>query len=196
MSVITHTYVVNCSPSPVVSINGSALTNTICAGSAANLVATCANAYSWSTGASGARITVNPPVTTIYSVIGSSGVGCQATASATVNVINCVALPQQDFLENVVIFPNPATSTLYLKGVLDNASFIQLTDISGRIVLSIGAEQVSEIDLRALSSGICTLTYTTGKKAGHWKVSIARYWCAASVWLFYGHCCSLWHGVC
>jgi len=47
---------------------------------------------------------------------------------------------------------------------LHNAGFIQLTDISGRIVLSIGAEQVSEIDLRALSSGIYTLTYTTGKK--------------------------------
>jgi len=106
---LSHIYIVNCPPLPVVSINGSALTNTICAGSAANLVATGANAYSWSTGASGARITVNPPVATIYSVIGASGVGCQATASATVNVTNCVALPQQDFSEDVVIFPNPAT---------------------------------------------------------------------------------------
>ncbi len=58
---------------------------TICAGQAATLTAAGGTTYSWSTGGSGASISVSPAVTTSYTVTATTG-SCSGTAVATVTV--------------------------------------------------------------------------------------------------------------
>ncbi|MDP4266594.1 MAG: C10 family peptidase, partial [Bacteroidota bacterium] len=67
--------------SPVVAVTDQ----TICSGASANLTATGANAYSWSTTATTNSMTVNPTITTTYKVTGTTN-GCTGTATATVTV--------------------------------------------------------------------------------------------------------------
>jgi len=59
---------------------------TICAGGTATLVASGANTYTWSTGATGASFTVSPGANTNYTVTGTSALGCMATAVAQVSI--------------------------------------------------------------------------------------------------------------
>lgn len=60
---------------------------TICSGKTATLIASGANTYSWSTGATTNTITVSPNATTTYTLVGSIGSGCSSTIIATVVVI-------------------------------------------------------------------------------------------------------------
>lgn len=62
---------------------------TICAGQPANLVATGGTSYSWSNGASGSSIVVNPSTTTTYTVTVSDASGCTATDTVTITVNTC-----------------------------------------------------------------------------------------------------------
>ncbi len=84
----TSTVTVTVNPLPVVTISGN--TN-VCAGSTTTLTASGANSYVWSP-ATGLSCTscASPAVTltgtTIYKVVGTSGLGCKDSASITVNL--------------------------------------------------------------------------------------------------------------
>lgn len=58
----------------------------ICPGENATVTATGASTYVWSTGQTGASITVSPTTDSTYTVTGTSAFGCVNTASATVNL--------------------------------------------------------------------------------------------------------------
>lgn len=64
---------------------------TMCAGSNTTLTAIGATSYTWSTGVISNSITVNPLVTTIYTVTGTAGT-CTSQATSTVNVITSSTL--------------------------------------------------------------------------------------------------------
>lgn len=72
---------VSVNPLPTVTIAGN---TTICAGNSTTLTASGADSYQWSTGATGASITITNGGT--YTVTGTSANGCQNTAAATVTV--------------------------------------------------------------------------------------------------------------
>lgn len=60
---------------------------TICQGQSTTLSVTgTASSYTWSTGGTGTSISVSPAVTTVYTVVGSSGGICSRTDSVTVTV--------------------------------------------------------------------------------------------------------------
>lgn len=81
-AVDTRTVAVNVnSVFPVVLVNSQ----TICYGSAANLIATGAITYSWSTGATANAISVAPTANTVYTVIGTQ-LACSASTTASVTV--------------------------------------------------------------------------------------------------------------
>lgn len=64
--------------SPNLTVTGSSL---VCAGQSTTLTAGGANSYTWLPGnSSGASIAVNPSVSTCYTVLGSNGSGCVASA--------------------------------------------------------------------------------------------------------------------
>lgn len=71
---------------PIVSVANAS----VCTGKSTNLIATGANTYNWSNGASNATITVMPTANTSYTCIGTSVKGCTNTATA-----------------NVVVYPTP-----------------------------------------------------------------------------------------
>ncbi|HQQ92942.1 MAG TPA: T9SS type A sorting domain-containing protein [Bacteroidia bacterium] len=75
-------------PLPTISINAP---NAICVGASAVLMANGAATYSWNSGASGQIITVNPNLTTVYTVTGTTSGGCKSATSTTLTVNN---LPQ------------------------------------------------------------------------------------------------------
>ncbi len=67
-------------------LNITASSSSICAGSSATLIASGSPTYSWSNGASGSVIVVSPSVTTSYSVIGSGGI-CNSSGTKLVTVV-------------------------------------------------------------------------------------------------------------
>jgi gliding motility-associated-like protein len=78
----TQAITVTVNTPPVASINGGG--SAVCAGQSVTLTASGGPPYAWSTGATTAGITVNPAVTTTYSVV--VGSGCTDTASVLVAV--------------------------------------------------------------------------------------------------------------
>ncbi len=67
---------------PVIGANSA----TICLGQPASLLATGTVAYVWSTGSVTNPLSVSPPTTTTYTVIGTNAAGCKDTATTTINV--------------------------------------------------------------------------------------------------------------
>lgn len=63
---------------------------TICAGSTAGFTAGGAVTYTWNTGATTTNITVTPPTTTSYTVVGTAANGCTNSA---VSIASVIALP-------------------------------------------------------------------------------------------------------
>jgi gliding motility-associated-like protein/uncharacterized repeat protein (TIGR01451 family) len=74
---------VTVNPQPIVSFSGDL---NICTGETTILSISGGTGFLWSTGATTASISVNPTVSTTYTVTISNAAGCTSTASATVNV--------------------------------------------------------------------------------------------------------------
>jgi gliding motility-associated-like protein len=72
--------------SPVPTLTAIASPTAICPGNPASLMATGANSYTWQPGSlPGGTVTVNPLITTLYTVTGTNGFGC--TGSRTLNLL-------------------------------------------------------------------------------------------------------------
>ena len=61
---------------------------------------------------------------------------------------------QTELKNSLSIFPNPTSSIIYLEGVNDEAAWIELSDLSGRILLSKNLPAEKTIDLSSFSEGI------------------------------------------
>lgn len=75
---------INVTTTPTVNISAS--TNNICPGAPVTLNLSGATTYSWSDGSTASPRTVNPLITTVYSVIGFNGACVSAAASVTITV--------------------------------------------------------------------------------------------------------------
>ncbi len=78
----TVTVIVN--PLPTISINASP--PFLCSGNSTTLTASGANTYTWNTGATTTVIIVTPPVSTNYTVTGTSIFGCVSTQTVNISV--------------------------------------------------------------------------------------------------------------
>ncbi len=85
----TYTTMVGVASTPTVAVNSA----TVCSGTPANLTASGATTYSWSTGATTTSVAVTPTALTVYTVTGTTAgcVGTQTTA-VTVNALPGVTL--------------------------------------------------------------------------------------------------------
>ncbi|MBK9256010.1 MAG: hypothetical protein IPM42_11015 [Saprospiraceae bacterium] len=84
-----HATVVTVNTLPIVNITGNL---TLCVGQSTTLTATGGDTFTWSTGETTYWITVNPLVTTTYSVTVNDGNNCSASTSVTV-VVNALPTP-------------------------------------------------------------------------------------------------------
>ena len=105
----------------------------ICAGNSATLIASGAQSYTWNTGTSGNSITINPVLSTNYTVSGSNSFGCINSATASVSVYN---LPQITVNSDTLC---PGDSVfLSVSGALNYVwkPAIGLSAVTGSVVLS------------------------------------------------------------
>ncbi|MDX2171590.1 MAG: metallophosphoesterase [Bacteroidota bacterium] len=128
----TTTVTVNTTPTITAVSNSSVL----CVGQSATLSVSGANTYSWSTGASGNSIVVNPSSTFNYSVTGTASNGCQDTTSITQNVTVCTGIETIKVGNNtsIAIFPNPNNGTFVVDIKGNEVYTIVITDITGKLL--------------------------------------------------------------
>ncbi len=92
----------------------------VCNGNAANLSASGATSFLWSTGANTASIAVTPSVTTVYTVTGNSAVGCAMTVTTTVvvNTLPVISVNSGSICagKSFTIIPSGASSYTYSGG--------------------------------------------------------------------------------
>ncbi len=112
---------------PNVTITGDTV---ITAGNSATLVASGADSYLWSTGATSNSITVSPAATTSYSVEGTDLNGCRNTSRTTV-VVNAVSVASVSELE-FKVYPIPTESKLTVEG--ESIKTITIYNILGKVI--------------------------------------------------------------
>lgn len=95
---------------PVISLTASAS----CNGQPANISASGATSYAWSSGDVGANVSVTPSVTTVYTCTGSVG-ACSSTETVTVNV-DAVATPTITQIGTVLNSSASSGNQWYLNG--------------------------------------------------------------------------------
>ncbi len=133
---------------------------TICAGNQAVLTASGASTYTWSSGDSGATITLTPTVSALYTVTGFLN-GCSAKTNVFVIVKACTSLEEQ-LKESVKIYPNPANQFLSLDfDAVSGQKTVEVYDNMGKQVLSHkGTDALMNLDLAPLANGIYMLKVT------------------------------------
>ncbi len=136
-----------------VTMTSNPTNTTICQGQSITLTAANGSAYSWSSGQTGATITVSPTQTTTYTVTATSP--CVNTASITVTVDPCLGIDENNPDDLLVLYPNPTNGSLTIESVhLVNYQNIELRDVTGRLIL---VERVygdkMHLDLSSIANG-------------------------------------------
>ena len=99
---------------PTITVNSITSSSILCAGQAATLQASGANTYTWSHGANGNLVVVNPTITTTYTATGTSTAGCNGTNTVSIAVYNSTpaTLTATDYTACLTIFGgSPITLT-------------------------------------------------------------------------------------
>jgi hypothetical protein len=151
----TTSITITVKPSPTVSVGAKTLT--VCIGETHYLTATGAQSFQWFGNnliSSQNTATVNPSVSTVYSVIGTNQNGCSDSVSILMNVSECVKI-DPDFKSNEIsIFPNPCSNILNLKGGGTINEF-ELWNLDGVLMSKKVIEnEITEIDLEEIPVGI------------------------------------------
>ncbi len=132
----TTTVTVN--TTPTVTVNSA----TICSGSMANLTASGATTYSWSTGATSSNINPTPISTTVYTVTGTNGI-CfsNKTATVVVNLLPTVNATANNSMicqgQQVILTASGANNYTWQPGSIvgstltDNPSATQIYTVTG-----------------------------------------------------------------
>src|SRR5262249_49851655 len=104
---------------------------------------------------SNASVSLNPTVTTAYTVTGTSG-GCIASKVLTVTVNNCTGINNADGITGIRLFPNPFSNELTLE--LQSPQTLTIYNISGKPVLEKKlAADSNTVDTSHLSAGVYTV---------------------------------------
>ncbi len=109
---------INVAPNPTVSVSGN---ETICIGQNTILKVNGATTYTWNTGDASASVTLNPSVTTSYTVMGTLGM-CSSSTTATIIVNNPfnftlpnIVTPNSDGINDYIDFGKYQFSSLQLE---------------------------------------------------------------------------------
>ena len=148
----TQTISISVNPSPTITVDSTSI---ICAGSSTSFTASGATSYSWSTGDSTSVVVISPTVTSTYTILGTSALGC--TGSVTVNqvVSNCTGIDGHSANTTVTnVFPNPTTGEVTLQ-LTAGAKKIDVCDLTGKVILSDStSKDKAHVDLSPFGNGI------------------------------------------
>ncbi|WP_264520933.1 T9SS type A sorting domain-containing protein [Flavobacterium sp. N1994] len=143
-------------PIPQVSIIGS---NFVCSGSNTTLTASGGSSYLWSNGSTSDTITVNPSVTTTYSVTATSSYGCTAIASKTITVTSLptgtITYSGNPFCKSLTSVQVTAVGNVaYAGGTYSSTAGLSIDSVTGSINPSLS------------TAGAYTITYTIQPSGG------------------------------
>ena len=129
---------------------------TKCAGNPVTFTSSGAESYAWSPGnLSGSVITLTPTGTTVYTVTATDSLGCKATKTFTVRVLNCAGM-KENTLQEAQIHSN-SSGNLSVTLDTDEECQIEIFDLNGQLKYNSVILKQSEIDLSNLPSGIYLL---------------------------------------
>ncbi|MDI1355869.1 MAG: kelch repeat-containing protein [bacterium] len=150
----TATISTTVNPLPIISAANSP--SIVCAGEEAELSAAGATTFIWSTGQSGASVTITPFSTAIYTVTGTDGNGCENTAVILQAVDPCTGLLIKNQNEELHVFPNPNYGEFNIVlSSISETTFIEVFDVSGRLLLKQKiTELVSTINMLNFANSI------------------------------------------
>lgn len=128
---------VTVTPNPTVTVNSS----TICAGQSATLTATGATSYSWATGQSTATVIVSPPLTTVYTVTGTTNSCSQTqTTSVVVSPAMVVAVNSPTICEGQsALLTATSTATSYTWSTGANSNTVSVSPTSTTVYTVAGS---------------------------------------------------------
>jgi hypothetical protein len=127
----------------------------ICVGEPANITASGASSYTWSTGQTGASITTTATLnaTTAYTVIGTDINGCSKSAVVTQITDVCTAVNTISSKVGLSIYPNPNTGEFVVK-TNENVD-VTVVNALGQVVYSEKTSSLTTtINISHLSKGI------------------------------------------
>lgn len=119
--------------------------------------------YVWSTGESG--LTITPTVSDDYTVIAIDGLGCETTATITVDI---TSTNEADIVNNLSVAPNPTSGLINVALDLPATKEVQLSviDITGKEVINLAPVSFTsrnfEVDLQDQASGLYLLRFRIG----------------------------------
>jgi hypothetical protein len=131
-----------------------------------------ANSYTWDFGDGTTSDEQNPEHEFIgagpYTItLTATNCNKQATASQVISLLNTTNFS----LNNLVVYPNPATSTWNITAAIGNISAIQVVDMTGKVVMSLYPESdVARVDASQLSAGIYMARVEAGNTSSVIKI--------------------------
>ena len=88
--------------------------------------------------------------------------GCSDSSSVTLVAQDCTGLSEGGQISAVTVFPNPASETVYLSGLPQNA-LIRLYDSNGKLLIeSFAVSDSHDINLGNVARGLYLLTVSDG----------------------------------
>jgi len=166
----SNTSVVTVNAAPIVNYTISSLI--ICEGETAVLEAEGGIVQVWEPGNVASNIyTVNPAVTTVYTVTATDPLGCTGSALVTVSVSLCESIATNGHLGSVEIsiFPNPTkgkTNISFSQALQEQVNFM-VYDATGRLVnegLINAREKTATLNLQNLAQGVYFVKLTSGSE--------------------------------
>jgi hypothetical protein len=140
---------------PVISVTGNAV---ICPGQSVILTAGGGSTYTWSTGSQAPTVSLTPLSTTQYTVSSTTGAGCIANKTVTVQVSECLGINSVSRNDMVFLYPNPAARIVRISTV-ESAICTDVYDLSGEWLFHGSA---AEIDVSGFATGVYLVKVTTG----------------------------------
>lgn len=133
----------------------------ICLGANVNLTASGASNYSWSSGATGNSINVQPVSTTTYIVTGTISPNCVTTNSIVVKVNVCTGIGELIGPNTSRIYPNPNKGWFNIE-VTEELTFEVWTTIGSIVKKGILVPGISQLDIQGLDNGIYLVRLSNG----------------------------------
>jgi hypothetical protein len=149
---LTKTLTVN--PTPTLNVTSS--NSLICVGESATLTVTGANGtYTWNTSANASTIIVSPTVTTTYSVTGTNTNNCSSQSQFVQNVSPCTDIAELDKENAISIYPNPATSEIFIYSSISESMVVEIYNTIGELVyVDNNYHNSKAIELKNVSKGL------------------------------------------
>lgn len=145
---------------PAPNVNAVATSTYFCAGAPITFNGNGATSYQWFTGMNtvylGNPVTANPTASDTWTLVGTNAAGCEGRATITFGVEECTGISELNSGGlDLVVYPIPAHESVVVKLPSEQATALELTDMSGRSVLRLDVSATNAvISLTELANGV------------------------------------------